>query len=65
MSNFRRGDKVLILDYPFGRPIKARGKIVGILKNDFYNVLIEEGITEGKIVKYKYWNLLSPNREVE
>jgi len=60
-DNFKRGDEVFVLDYPFGRPLNVSGKIVGILKNDFYNVLIEIGCSEGKIVKYKYWDLLSKN----
>ena len=58
MSEFSRGDKVLILDYPFGRPLNVKGTVVGILNSDYYNIKIEEGIAEGKIVRYKYWNLV-------
>lgn len=49
--------KVWILDFPFGRPLKIRGKIVGKVGSDHYNVLIESGLMEGDIVKYKYWRL--------
>lgn len=38
---------------------------MGILKDDNYNVLIEEGINEGKIIKYKYWKLYLLDREEE
>ena len=58
MSEFKRGERVLILDYPFGRPLNVEGEVVGILKDDFYNVKITKGLSEGKILKYKYWNLL-------
>ena len=57
-DSIKKGDEVYILDYPFGRPIKSRGKIVGILSDDYYNVLIESGYHEGQIKKYKYWKLL-------
>ena len=49
--------KVWIVDFPFGRPLKTRGKIVGKVGSDYYNVLIESGLMEGNIVKYKYWRL--------
>jgi hypothetical protein len=57
MSTLKKGDKVYILDYPFGRPINVTGVIVGILSNDYYNVKIEKGLPEGNILRYKYWNL--------
>ena len=63
--DFKRGDIVSVRDYPFGRPLNVRGRVVGILKNDNYNVLIEEGINEGKIIKYKYWKLYLLDREEE
>ena len=52
-----RDTKVWILDYPFGKPLKTRGKIVGRIGEDHYNVAIESGIMEGSILKYKYWKL--------
>ena len=52
-----RNTKVWILDYPFGKPLKTRGKIVGRIGEDHYNVIIESGIMEGSILKYKYWKL--------
>tara|TARA_Y100001938_G_C7909636_1_gene338942 strand:- start:339 stop:557 length:219 start_codon:yes stop_codon:yes gene_type:complete len=53
----KRNTKVWILDYPFGKPLKTRGKIVGRIGEDHYNVIIESGLMEGSIVKYKYWKL--------
>ena len=47
--DFKRGDIVSVLDYLFGRPINVYGKVVGVLKNDFYNILIQSGLYEGQI----------------
>ncbi|HAI44218.1 MAG TPA: hypothetical protein DCM40_41995 [Maribacter sp.] len=57
-EGFKRGDKVFIRDYPFGNPTNVSGIVVGILKKDFYNVKLESGLNEGKIVPFKYWKLL-------
>ena len=54
---FKKGDKVCITDYPFGRCIKANGVIVGFIGEDHYNVKLVSGFAEGKIIKYKYWSL--------
>lgn len=55
--DFRKGDKVLVLDFPFGRPLNVKGVIVGKVGKDWYNVLIESGLLEGDIITYKYWSL--------
>ena len=57
-EDFKRGDFVWVRDYPFGRPLNIKGKIVGIMPGDYYNVLIENGLHEGQIKKYKFWKLL-------
>ena len=62
-SGFKKGDYVWITDYPFGRPLNLSGKIVGILRNDYYNILLENGMNEGSIVKFKYWSLLRKNEQ--
>ena len=61
MSSFKKGDGVFILDYPFGKPLKTKALIVGILENDFYNVKILNGLREGDIVRYKFWKLAVDN----
>ena len=58
MSEFERGEKVFIRDYPLGNPTNVSGTVVGILSNDRYNVRIETGWNEGKIRSFKYWKLL-------
>ena len=58
VEDYKRGDKVFIRDYPFGNPTNVSGIIVGILKRDFYNVRLESGLNEGKIVPFKYRKLL-------
>jgi hypothetical protein len=58
MSEFKKEDKVYIRDYPFGKPLRVSGEIVGILRDNFYNVRIYVGAASGKIVKYKYWKLM-------
>ena len=55
--DFKKGDEVWVLDFPFGKPLNVRGKVVGELEKDHYNVLIQTGLLEGDIVKYKYWKL--------
>ena len=57
MRDFEKGDKVFVRDYPFGRPLRVSGIIVGILPDDIYSVKIESGLQEGSIRKYKYWKL--------
>ena len=59
IMSFRKGEKVFVRDYPFGKPLNVVGEVVGILGQDHYNILIKSGICEGKIQKYKYWMLLS------
>ena len=55
--DFRRDDLVVIRDYPFGKKTKIKGVVVGILGGDYYNVLIKNGLSEGKIIKFKYWKI--------
>lgn len=57
MSSFSKGDTVCVTDFPFGRCLKSIGVIVGILKNDYYNVKITDGFQSGMILRYKYWKL--------
>lgn len=63
-TGFNKGDRVLVTDFPFGRPINVAGIIVGVLGKDYYNVLIEKGLQEGKIIKYKFWNLIKEERGI-
>lgn len=55
--DLKKGDKVWILDFPFGKPLNIKGTIIGRVGEEHYNVLIENGFAEGDIVKYKYWSL--------
>ena len=57
--DFKKGEKVLILDFPFGRPLDITGTVVGKIGKEHYNVLVDCGLLEGNIVKYKYWKLFS------
>lgn len=59
MGEYRKGDRVFIRDYPFGNPTNVSGIIVGILKSDVYNVKLESGYNEGRILPFKYWKLLT------
>jgi len=56
-GTLKKGDIVFVLDYPFGRPLNVKGVVVGVLRNDFYNIRITHGMRTGDIAKYKYWNL--------
>tara|TARA_B100000686_G_C16732637_1_gene941650 strand:+ start:1066 stop:1260 length:195 start_codon:yes stop_codon:yes gene_type:complete len=57
-KEFTKGDKVFIRDFPLGNPTNVRGKIVGVLPKDLYNVLLETGWNEGKIRPFKFWKLI-------
>ena len=63
MEHFKKGEKVFVRDYPFGRPLNVTGEVVGKVDQDSYNVLIKSGILEGDIVKYRYWKLYSLDKK--
>jgi len=54
---FSKGDKVFLRDRPLGHPLKSWGIVVGSLSSDRYNVHIQEGALEGKVVTFRYWDL--------
>ena len=58
MDEYKKKDRVFIRDYPFGNPTNVSGEIVGVLESDRYNVKIENGWNEGKIISFKYWKLI-------
>ena len=55
---FERGDEVFVRDYPYGKPMNIFGKIVGFLPDDCYNVMLSNGLNEGKITMYRSWSLI-------
>ena len=61
--DLKKDDEVWILDFPFGKPLNIKGTIVGKVGKDHYNVLIDNGLMEGSIVKYKYWKLFPVDGE--
>ena len=63
-DTFKRGDKVFIRDFPLGKPLNIEAKIVGVLSDDLYSVLLLNGLNEGKIVKFKTWSLYKKNAEL-
>jgi|TARA_Y100000289_G_C3928291_1_gene154835 hypothetical protein len=63
--DFKKGDKVYILDFPFGRPLNIVGEIVGKSGDDYYSVLLENGLLAGDIKKYKYWKLVPFDKVIE
>ena len=58
MYEFERGDIVYIRDFPFGKPTRIRGKVVGMLHGDYYNILLTNGLNEGTIITYKCYKLI-------
>ena len=62
-EGFKKGDYVRITDFPHGRPLNVTGKVVADLGGDFYNVLLDAGLNEGKIIKFKYWSLIKCNEK--
>ena len=58
MYFFERGDVVYIRDFPLGKPTKIMGKVVGVLANEHYNILLTNGLNEGRIIRYKSYQLI-------
>ena len=58
MYDFERGDIVYIRDFPFGKPTRINGKVVGILHGEYYNILLTNGLNEGTIITYKNYQLI-------
>ena len=58
MHDFERGEIVHIRDFPFGKPTRVRGKVVGFLQGDRYNILLSNGLNEGTILPYKSYQLI-------
>ena len=58
MYDFERGDIVYIRDFPFGKPTRIYGKVVGILHGEYYNILLTNGLNQGTIIAYKSYQLI-------
>ena len=58
MYDFERGDIVYIRDFPFGKPTRIYGKVVGILHGEYYNILLTSGMNQGTIIAYKSYQLI-------
>jgi hypothetical protein len=58
MNDFERDDIVYIRDFPFGKPTRIYGKVVGILHGEYYNILLTNGLNQGTIIAYKSYQLI-------
>ena len=58
MYDFERGDIVYIRDFPFGKPTRIFGKVVGILHGEYYNILLTNGLNQDTIIAYKSYQLI-------
>lgn len=58
MYDFERGDIVYIRDFPFGKPTRIYGKVVGILHGEYYNILLTNGLNQGTIIAYNSYQLI-------
>ena len=58
MYDFERGDIVYIRDFPFGKPTRINGKVVGVLRGEYYNILLTNGLNQGTIIAYKGYQLI-------
>ena len=58
MYDFERGDIVYIRDFPFGKPTRINGTVVGILHGEYYNILLTNGLNQGTIIAYKSYQLI-------
>ncbi len=58
MYDFERGEIVYIRDFPFGKPTRINGKVVGILHGEYYNILLTNGMNQGTIIAYQSYQLI-------
>jgi hypothetical protein len=58
MYLFERGDIVHIRDFAFGKPTRIKGRVVGVLHGEYYNILLTNGLNEGTIISYKGYQLI-------
>tara|TARA_S200000501_G_scaffold40106_2_gene32718 strand:+ start:5224 stop:5472 length:249 start_codon:yes stop_codon:yes gene_type:complete len=58
MYDFERGDIVYIRDFPFGKPTRIYGKVVGILHGEYYNILLTNGLNQDTIIAYQSYQLI-------
>ena len=58
MYDFERGDIVHIRDFPFGKPTRIYGKVVGTLHGEYYNILLTNGLNQGTIIAYNSYQLI-------
>ena len=58
MYDFERGDIVYIRDFPFGKPTRIYGKVVGVLHGEYYNILLTNGLNQGTIIAYNNYQLI-------
>lgn len=58
MYDFERGDIVYIRDFPFGKPTRIHGKVVGILHGEYYNILLTNGLNQDTIIAYQSYQLI-------
>ena len=56
-EDFERGDRVILLDRPMGHPSKIRGVIVGVVGEDYYNIILTNGLSKGKIKRVKFFDI--------
>lgn len=57
MSDFEKGDRVILLDRPLGHATKIRGVVVGFVGKDLFNVLLTNGYGKGKIRRLKSFEI--------
>tara|TARA_B100000427_G_scaffold323928_1_gene328156 strand:+ start:2669 stop:2887 length:219 start_codon:yes stop_codon:yes gene_type:complete len=63
-DSFVKGDRVILLDRPLGHPSKIRGVIVGIIKEDLFNILLTNGLSKGKIKRVRPFEIRKENENV-
>ena len=62
-TEFEKGDQVILLDRPLGHPSKIRGVIVGVISESYFNVLITNGYSKGKIRRLKSFEIKREKNE--
>ena len=56
-EDYEKGDRVILLDRPMGHPTKIQGVVVGIISENYYNILLTNGLSKGNIKKVKFFEI--------
>ena len=58
-EDYYKGQEVYIRDRSLGKATRVSGVIIGVLPGNVYSILLTNGLNQGNIRKYKYYEIIS------